>query len=237
MLVRTPSAEIEVVGTAFDLSARTEDTLLKVSEGRVKLMRLSDGSRIEVPANRSAVASLHTDSELGAASTPEPLTEWRFDFATLTPPRDWRGYAANGCMNATAYVAKKLPDGLVITHYGISVRPAMLPQPLRLLATEGSVLRYRLRQEHPGDLQLMLLTNRPGGGFGGNFECRISAGEITPGPDGWCEIAIPLSRFRPLDGDNHHTTAAGNFLTSVLLSSYLDNRRLAVSHFEITTVP
>jgi ferric-dicitrate binding protein FerR (iron transport regulator) len=237
MLVRTPSAEVEVVGTAFDLSARTEDTLLKVNEGLVKLMRLADGSEIEVAANRSAVASLNTDSRLDASSTPEPLTDWGFDFTTQTPPRDWRGYAAEGRMNATAYAAKRLPEGRIITHYGISVRPAMLSQPLRLLATADSVIHYRLRMERPGPLQLMLLTNRPEGGFGGNFECGIRAEELQPGPDGWCEVAIPLGRFRPLDPHHRHPSPAGKILTSVLLSSYRENRELSVSHFELTARP
>ena len=30
MIIRTPSAEAEVVGTTFNLSARPDDTLLKV---------------------------------------------------------------------------------------------------------------------------------------------------------------------------------------------------------------
>ncbi len=77
MLIRTPSAVAEVVGTAFDLSTRSEDTLLKVNKGLVKLKRLADGSEIDVPAHRSAVASLDTGAALDAASTPEPLTAWR----------------------------------------------------------------------------------------------------------------------------------------------------------------
>jgi len=241
MLVRTSSAVAEVVGTAFDLSARAEDTFLKVDEGLVKLMRLADGSRIDVSAQRSAVASLHTDAKLDAASTPEPLREWSFDFTTQIPPRDWRGYAGEGRMNASAYVANRESADRVVTHHGISVRPAMLPQPLRLIATEDSVVRYRLRQERPGDLQIMLLTNRSDGGFAGNFECRIPAGELQPGPDGWCDLAVPMSRFKPMDARPHlrkrHPTPNGNILTSVLLSSYRENRGLAVSHFEVRARP
>jgi ferric-dicitrate binding protein FerR (iron transport regulator) len=238
MLIRTPSAVAEVVGTAFDLTARPEDTLLKVDEGLVKLKRLADGSQIDVPANRSAVASLAASDKLDAASTPEPLTAWSFDFTTNTPPRDWRGYAKNGTMHASPYVAKKLPDGRIITHHGISIRTAMLEQPLRLLVTETSVIRYRLRQQQPGDLLLMLLTNEVSGNHGGNFECKIRAEDLTPGPDGWCEISIPISRYKPVDPRPHirkrHPSATGNILTSAIINTYTYDRQLEISHFELS---
>ena len=237
MLIRTPSAVAEVVGTAFDLAARSEDTLLKVNEGLVKLKRLADGSEIDVAANRSAVASLDAGVALDAASTPEPITSWRFDFATRTPPRDWRGFARDGVMHASPYVAKKMPDGRIVTHHGISIRTAMLEQPLRLIATETSLIRYRLRQQRPGDLQLMLLTNRTEGGFGGNFECKIPAADLRPDRDGWCEVAIPISRYKPVDPRPHlrrrQATAAGNVLTSIILSTFREDRGLELDRFEL----
>ena len=239
MLIRTPSAVAEVVGTAFDLSARTEDTLLKVDEGLVKLKRLVDGSQIDVPAKSSAVASLNAAAALDAASTPEPLTAWNFDFTTTVPPRDWRGIAEDGIMHASPYVAKKLPDGSIITHHGISIRTAMLPQPQRLLAADSSVIRYRLRQRELGPLQLMLLTNRVNGSYGGNFECHIPASELQPGPDGWCEIAIPISRYEPIPSRPHvrkrYPTPAGNLITSAIISSFREDRHLELSHFKLTS--
>jgi ferric-dicitrate binding protein FerR (iron transport regulator) len=239
LLIRTPSAVAEVIGTAFDLTTRAEDTLLKVNEGLVKLKRLADGSQIEVPANRSAVASLDTARALDASSTPEPLTRWSFDFTTTTPPRDWPGIARDGSMHASPYVAKKLPDGRIITHHGISIRTAMLPQPQRLLATETSVIRIQLRQKQPGSLQFMLLTHRRDGGFGGNFECKISAAELRPGTDGWCQILLPIHRFERLDpqGRRRPSSAAGKLLTTWIVSSFLENRGLEIRQVELTEKP
>lgn len=233
MLIRTPSAVAEVVGTAFDLSTRSEDTLLKVNEGLVKLKRLADGSEIDVTANRSAVASLDTGAALDAASTPEPLTSWSFDFSRQTPPREWRGVAKDGAMHATPYIAKKLPDGSVITHHGISIRTAMLEQPLRLLATEHSVVRYRLRREQADTLHLMLLTHRTDGEFGGNFLTLLDEGELHPAADGWCVIEVPLTRFSAIS--KKHASPSGNILTSVLIFSASADTRLAVSNFALLT--
>ena len=235
MLVRTPSAVAEVVGTTFDLTARSEDTLLKVSEGLVKLKRLADGSQVEVPAHRSALASLHADSALAAATTPEPLTNWSFDFTTTPPPRDWRGAAADGVMRASPYVAKKHADGRVVTHFGVSIRTAMLPQPLRLLVTESSEVRFRLRQEQPGGIHCMLLTHLPDGGFGGNFEAHLRGEQLHPDPDGWCDVALPISSFRAIAP--HHPAASGHILTAVVLFTIRQDTSPAVSHFSLTTAP
>lgn len=233
MLIRTPSAVAEVVGTAFDLSARSDDTLLNVNTGLVKLKRLADGREIDVGANRSAVASLQTSSTLDVGSTPEPLTSWSFDFTQQTPPRDWRGVARDGRMTAMPYIAKKHADGSVTTHYGISIRTAMLEQPARLIATEQSLIRYRLRFETGAALSLMLITHRPDGSFGGNFELPLSASELHPDATGWCEITLPLTRFSPIS--TRHTELVGNILTSVLIYSARHDSGIAVSSFSLLT--
>jgi len=237
MVVRTPSAVVEVVGTAFDMTTRDQDTLLKVNEGLVRFKRLADGSEVEVAANHSAVASLQTAGQLAVNNTPEPLTAWSFDFITTMPPREWRGQADDGVMHASPYIAKKHADGTVTTHYGVSIRTAMLPQPQRLMATEGSFIRFRLRQEQPGGFQVMLLTNRPEGTFAGNFECQIQADELVPDVDGWYSLTVPLSRFSPVNGNKRATDAyrapAGNILTSIILSSFREDRGLAITRFEL----
>lgn len=233
MLIRTPSAVAEVVGTAFDLSARTEDTLLKVDEGLVKLKRLVDGSQIDVPANRSAVASLNAAAALDAASTPEPLTAWSFDFTTTVPPRDWRGIAEDGIMHASPYVAKKLPDGSIITHHGISIRTAMLPQPQRLLATDTSVIRWRFRSSNPKGIHCMLLTHLPDGRFGGNFEAELPADQTQADAEGWREVDLPIETFHSLTP--HHPKPAGHILTSVILFTPLTEAELSASEFSIRT--
>jgi hypothetical protein len=113
----------------------------------------------------------------------------------------------------------------------------MLREPQRLLATEGGVIRYRLRMRERDDLLFMLLTNRPDGGFGGNFEYRISAGKLQPGPDGWCDLEIPLDRYRPVDKRPHlrerHPTAAGNIITAAIVNSFDRNQGLEVVRFEL----
>lgn len=233
MLVRTPTAEAEVVGTVFNLATRADDTLLKVDEGMVKLKRLADGSAIEVPAKRSAVASLDSALKLDAATTPEPLTRWSFDFTTTVPPRDWRGVSNGTRIVASPYAAARKSSGNVVTHFGVSVRTAQLNPPLSLIATGTSVIRYRLKQDRPAPLQIMLLTSKLHGDYGGNFEVKIGENDLHPDRDGWCEIAIPLKAFKAIS--KKHLSPTGNILNSVLISSFQKDTQLAVSRFDLST--
>jgi ferric-dicitrate binding protein FerR (iron transport regulator) len=244
MLVRTPSAEAEVVGTVFNLSTRSEDTLLKVDEGLVKLRRLADGSAIDVPAKSSALASLDSTLKLNSASTPAALAAWSFDFTSTVPPHDWRGIwhdtTEGGRMVASPYVASRRSEDSIITHFGISLRTAMLSPPLTLIATDQSVVCYRLKQDQLSRLQVMLLTNVPKGAYGGNFECVIEADELKPDADGWCDIEVPVSRFKPADLRRHiqerYPTPVGHTLTAVLLSSFQKDTKLTVARFELSAI-
>jgi hypothetical protein len=245
MLVRTPTAEATVLGTTFVLSTRPDDTLLKVDEGVVKLTRLADGSAVDVPAKSSAVASLDSGLKLNSASTPAPLTAWSFDFTDTVPPRDWRGIwndtPEGGRMVASPYVASRKSADSMITHFGVSVRTAMLNPPLSLIATDRSVIRYRLREDRPGPLQVMLLTSKTKGGYAGNFECKVPADRLHPDAQGWCELAIPIEEFLPVDRRQStrekYPSPVGNVLTSVLISSFQTDTRLTVSHFALQSEP
>ncbi|MBX7211169.1 MAG: FecR domain-containing protein [Verrucomicrobiaceae bacterium] len=235
MLVRTASAEARVVGTVFNLAARSEDTLLKVDEGLVNLKRLADGSTIDVPAKSSAVASLDSGLKLNSTTTPEPLADWRFDFTHTMAPRDWRGFSDGACMMARPYVASRKASGEVVTHFGISVRTAQLVPPLSLMVRDKSVIRYRLKQTQNKSLQIMLLTSKTSGGYGGNFEARVDGSELKPDADGWCDVAVPVSAFKPLSPK--HLSPVGNIITSALISSLQTDTKLTVVRFELKSEP
>ena len=57
MVIATPQAEAQIVGTKFTLSAKRHSTRLEVAEGVVNLMRLFDGATTRVEAEQFAVAA------------------------------------------------------------------------------------------------------------------------------------------------------------------------------------
>src|SRR6185295_12289583 len=64
MVLRTPTAEAEVVGTCFTISAQTGQTMVTVGSGKVRLRRLVDGASADVAEGRMAVASLDATAPL-----------------------------------------------------------------------------------------------------------------------------------------------------------------------------
>jgi WD40 repeat protein len=76
MILTTPSAEVVVLGTKFDLTGRLDATYVETAEGRVRLTRTSDGRSIEVPAGFEGIAS--GDASLDAHLSPPRLHEPRF---------------------------------------------------------------------------------------------------------------------------------------------------------------
>ncbi len=84
MLIRTPTAKAEVLGTKFEMSADKAITLMKVEEGRVLIARESDESGVIVEATQSATvtatAPVSVISSLPAQSLANALmAHWKLD--------------------------------------------------------------------------------------------------------------------------------------------------------------
>jgi len=75
MQIRTPSALLEVLGTQFDVVAELASTTLNVSEGRVRVKRLSDGRTVDVPAGHRVIAA--PDRDLLPQPVPDSVYHWK----------------------------------------------------------------------------------------------------------------------------------------------------------------
>lgn len=71
MRLRTPHAELRVLGTRFTLAVLGPSTRLDVSEGRVSLTRAADGASVEVGAGRTTSAFPKAAGPLRSVSTAE----------------------------------------------------------------------------------------------------------------------------------------------------------------------
>ncbi|MEY4485319.1 MAG: hypothetical protein RL693_2771 [Verrucomicrobiota bacterium] len=247
MLVITPTAEVQVVGTMFTLSARPEDTLVIVDKGLVKVKRLADGQSADLSANNSLVASIDTQKKLKSGVTPVPILDWSFDFTNTAPPAIWRGiwspapHDDGNLMISSPYQAKRFTNGTILTHFGVSIRTSYLNPPQKLMASDTSVIRFRLKQDEFWPLQIMLFTNETNGAYGGNYEVRMDLKDLHPDESGWCELELPVSSFWPVDLPRNlkgkNPSPAGKILTGVLISSFQKNTHLSVSHFELQSKP
>ena len=75
MLIHTNVARLEVLGTQFEMEAGLSSTVLNVSEGNVRVKRLSDGRVIDVPAKHRVIAA--ADHVLTSLPTPAPVNQWK----------------------------------------------------------------------------------------------------------------------------------------------------------------
>ena len=77
MLIHTPTADLEVLGTQFNVNAEAASTVLAVNKGSVRVTRLTDGKVAVVPAKHHVVASVDRTKEFNATRHRRAETAWR----------------------------------------------------------------------------------------------------------------------------------------------------------------
>ena len=78
MLIRTPVADLKVIGTRFDVEAGPESTMLYVREGKVRIRRVSDGKMVDVQADHRVVVTSDSDMLLGFVGPERTWTQTPF---------------------------------------------------------------------------------------------------------------------------------------------------------------
>lgn len=75
MLVTTKTAELNIVGTRFEVEAELDSTLLQVREGKVRVRRLSDGQTVDVPAWHRILTLV--DGDMLMEPSPPAVNNWK----------------------------------------------------------------------------------------------------------------------------------------------------------------
>lgn len=75
LLVHTRSAMLEVLGTQFEVEAAIASTMLNVNDGKVRIVRLTDGSTVDVPAKHRVTAA--PGFELTPVLVPNSVGNWK----------------------------------------------------------------------------------------------------------------------------------------------------------------
>lgn len=240
LIIRTATAELEVVGTSFSIAADQGQTALSVEKGNVRLRRLSDGQSVEVQASQSAVASLDVKSELRSARPALAPAKWRRTFQAPPPVNskgEWLAPTedAPGRMRAVPMVAGRRPDGTQAIHFAISARATAGEPHGFVTLTDGSALQLRYRVERKTTLKLFLSCVRSGGTFAGNFELALPTPDAAPDAAGWRTLDVPLTGMRPvLPG---YPQADGAQVSVLLLHSIESDAGLEVAEFAIHDLP
>lgn len=229
MVLRTPTAEVEVVGTCFSLTARPGQTTVTVGEGTVRLRRRVDGASTEVPQGQMAVATLDAANRLESRSIPPLVSSWRETF-DRPPPATWQGewvpadLTGPGRLKNVLDVSYRRRDGTIVPAHVVSVRDPSAITTVR----PASTLRVKWRVRVPQGVLLLLSVQHPDGKFAGNFQTELKPEAFAPDADGWRTFSAPVSSLETRYPEGARLPSSGR-VTLVFLACYTPTADLEVA--------
>lgn len=211
LVVQTPTAEVAVLGTRFEIDADDTATRLHVLDGAVRATRKADGVSVEVPAGHELRAGCNVTHQMEAVPSRQPAVQWQRDLAS-GPAKivgDW--------LPADATMPARLRAVPFLFQKGSQRKRVVYRTALEVEAAEGrmvqiapdSVITVSGQIETPCEVEVMLST-RHHGQFSGNFFFRTS-----PSPGEPFQIRAAVSEFTGPVGEEFAKVPAGATLRTL----------------------
>lgn len=194
MLLATPSAQMQVLGTRFLIEAVANRTDLSVSEGRVRLVRIRDGEAVEVADGKQATVT--EQDSLVVEDIPALAATWETDFEKGLPVGWMTGEHVTGELprgSLGAVKVARIEDSEDGKQYGIVSHDAWVHG--LFAAQERSHLHFTFKKGNRGWLNVFLST-RTADPDDPRFAANFLFNEfpwIEPGE--WQTASIPLAKF------------------------------------------
>lgn len=196
MVLATPAAKVQVVGTQFLVNARANRTDLSVTEGRVRVTRVSDGQAIDVFNGEQAVIT--GGHQLVVQEIALLADSWEADFESGLP-EGWESgeRVSEGLPPGSHGGVKAVPlesDG--IPQHGIRSNKAWM-QGL-VAVRQNTHLHITLKKSNPGWINVFFVTRTSdphAPRFSGNYLFNEFPW-VEPGR--WQTVSIPLAKFTRL---------------------------------------
>ena len=194
MIIQTPSAVIEVVGTRFEVEALQAFTTVNVREGNVRLKHLFDGSVVDIPAHYCVIAK--AGSDLSPTRLPASKNHWKSSldihtggFGKWLPATKKRPAA----QKALPFIPANYPD-ITVALLGIPVSGRGEPP---VVLTPSAQFRVRGRLHYPAKLKIGIAVSDDNGEFAGMFRGDLlNEQPITKIDEEKCfEVIYQLSDF------------------------------------------
>ncbi len=191
MLVHTRSAILEVMGTQFEVATRLASTTLNVSEGQVRMKRLSDGNSVDVSAGYRVTTS--ADREMSPVRVPESVHHWKSQlnlgsvgtYGTWLPASSQQAARLKGI----SYVPSENPTDILYM-VGLAVSRSD-HSPVILKPHSRFIVHGRL--ESPNGVYFGIRMAHPNGEFAGKFRADKPAPGLNDQHD--FEVVFNLSDF------------------------------------------
>lgn len=190
MLIHTRSALLEVIGTQFEVETELAATVVNVSEGHVRVKRLSDGNTVDVPANHRMTAA--ADQEMRPTPVPEAANRWQSQLH-LGPEGAYGKWAPRTATEEARLgtIPLTVPQGLTIYLAAMEVSRGDTPP---VILQPGCRLRVKGHIASTHEVFFGITVMYPSGGFAGRFETIRPAIKFPSGED--FEMLLDLRDFR-----------------------------------------
>ena len=194
MLIHTPSTLLKVLGTQFDVEASMASTVLNVTEGKVRMRRLSDGREVDVPAKYRVIAE--GGGDLTLQSVPESVNYWKSQLHLR--PGCYGKWLPATRQRAAAQKAIPLvpPDNPSATLYLLGIPVPRSDGPPVVVRSESQfVVRGRL--DKPAKVHFGIAVSDAGGEFAGKFRGDLGGQQpiSEPDEDGQFEVVYRIRDF------------------------------------------
>ncbi|MFP6881231.1 MAG: FecR family protein [Roseibacillus sp.] len=193
----TPTAEAEVLGTQFNVTAGSSSTRLTVNRGLVRVTRLADGRVQEVPADRFVVAALEQETEFKATLRGEYAAVWQSELPRDARRGRWEPGAEDkpGALRAQAHIFRGDHGERVtpILLHTVVVGPSAAHLP-PILLTKGARFRIKGRLARSHFVNFGFGTHRVRGGFSGKFAVSRKI-EFSDESNGEFQVELALDEF------------------------------------------
>ena len=195
MLIHTPTARLEVLGTQLNVDAQQTSTTLRVNEGRVRVTRLADGSVADVAADHQVVVSASGLKNLEVGRQPESVRSWQSSLPSGAAYGEWvpDGAGTNGTLRTAPMLLDFQKKRITLHLAALSVSRGPAPP---VVLTSGGGFRIRGRIETSGEVFFGLTTKHVKGGFAGKYVAARKL-EVLPETDDALEIDLRLEEFHP----------------------------------------
>jgi len=196
LLIHTPTALLEVLGTQLNVDSDSSATRVSVNEGLVRVTRLVDGTATDVPADHQATATVDRLAELKAVRRSQPVSVWRTQFPAGVNYGDWRVSAtgAGGVRAKPLLLTCAKPHPLLI-HVSSAAVAGKGGSPLVLSRDGEFVIRGRLGST--AEVYFGMTLNHPKGGFAGKYIARRTMKVTAVGePFEW---TVPCAELAPTE--------------------------------------
>ncbi len=254
MAVLTPSANLEVLGTQFNLQTEEAKSRLRVNEGLVSLQRVPDGEVIDVTASHEVITELGDTSKLQLVPVVTEAETWRSNLKSDVVHGKWipklwslgqrlKDAVAQGGMTETDAIAAYKKAANLSDEGGVWATPSSVgtlvvlsasPSPgAKLQLGPRSVFRIRGRITSTADLEIGVSLVRPGSGFAGKFSTTLRDDQ-RQGDDGTFYIELPVDAFRALKSTTtFDKTAVGLELADIWFLVRDANTKLEIINVEL----